>query len=119
MDRDEVALADELVELEAVDVAGLACERCVDDEEDVLVVGVDRGHEGALAAGAHDHGVGVEHPRQHGLVLVADLGQVDPDEAVATQLQQRLEICGRMVADPVPAHEGDPHGLQGGTGPPG
>jgi hypothetical protein len=73
VDGDHIAGANELVELDVVDVTALAELGGVQDDEDVVAVGADLGHGVALDAGPDREGVEAEHVRQDpGGLLVAD-----------------------------------------------
>ena len=80
MDRDEVSPADELVELDVVDVSALALLRRVQDDEHVIGVDVDPGHVVALDAGLHRPRVESEHLREHVGGLLVAYGHVHPHE---------------------------------------
>ena len=86
---DQVVAADELVQLDVVDVTALAELRCVQHGEHVVGVDVDLGHVVALDAVVHRDPVEAEHRRQH---LDGDLvarRDVDPDDGVLTFQQPR------------------------------
>ena len=86
---DQVVAADELVQLDVVDVTTLAELRCVQHGEHVVGVDVDLGHVVALDAIVHRDPVEAEHRRQH---LDGDLvarRDVDPDDGVLTVQQPR------------------------------
>ena len=86
---DQVVAADELVQLDVVDVTTLAQLRCVQHGEHVVGIDVDLGHVVALDAIVHRDSVEAEHPRQR---LDGDLvarRDVDPDDGVLTVQQPR------------------------------
>jgi hypothetical protein len=114
VDGDQVAAADELVQLDVVDVAALAELRGVQDDEDVVAVGAHLGHGVALDAGADGERVEVEHLRQNpGGLLVAG-GDVHPHQPVVAG-EQRRQVLDRMLLDAVVGHEANLHA----TPPPG
>src|SRR6478672_8356759 len=65
MHSDQVVAADELVQLDVVDMTTLAELRCVQHGEHVVGVDVDLGHVVALNAIVHRDPVEAEHRRQH------------------------------------------------------
>ena len=104
MDDAQVAGADELVELDIVDVAALAQLGAVQHHEDVVTVGAHLGYGVTLDAGPAGQGVEAEHLRQDpGGRLVTDR-DVDPDQPVIAG-QQRRQVLDRMLLDAFIGHE--------------
>jgi hypothetical protein len=98
VDGDQIAGADELVQLDVMDVAAGAELGGVRDHEDVVAVGPDLGHGVALDTRLDRQGVEAEHLRQHlGGLLVADR-DVHPDQPVVAG-QQRRQVLNRMLLD--------------------
>ena len=113
--RHEVAAADELVELEHVDVPALAGQRRVHDDEGVVLVAVHRGDEVPFPTGLHDHRVGMEPVAQDRLGRVVELGDVHPDEPVVA-LQQGVELRDVVLLEPGVGHPPGVHHRCGPTG---
>jgi hypothetical protein len=108
VDGDYIAGADELVQLDVVDVAARAQFGGVQDDEGVVAVGPDLGHGVALDAGSDGEGVEAEDLPQHlGGLLVADW-DVDPDQPVVPG-EQLLQLPHRMLLDAVIGHEVNVH----------
>ena len=98
MHGDEVARADELVELDQVGVAHLLNEWAVQDEEHVIAVVVNHRHVVAIAAVVQRHLVEAEVLPEDGRGIVTPLRDVQPEVAVLTLAELR-EILDRMVLD--------------------
>jgi len=108
VDGDQVPGADELVQLDVVDVAARAQLGGMEDDEDVVAVGPNLGHGVALdtrldGQGMEPEGLG----QQPGGRLVAD-GDVDPDQPVVAG-QQPLQLPDRMLLDAVIGHKANVH----------
>jgi hypothetical protein len=104
VDGDHISRADELVELDVVDMATRAELRSVQHDENVVPVGAHLGHSVALHAGTDGQGVEAEHLRQHpGGLLVTD-GDIDPYESVVA-VEQLLQLPDRMLLDAFIGHE--------------
>jgi hypothetical protein len=104
VDGDQAPGADELVQLDVVDVAARAQLGGMEDDEDVVAVGPNLGHGVALdtrldGQGMEPEGLG----QQPGGRLVAD-GDVDPDQPVVAG-QQRPQLLDRMLLDAVIGHK--------------
>ena len=82
MDRDEVALADELVEFDVVDVATGAGLRRVQHQEQVVVVSMNLRYLIAVRAVPDCERMEPEGRRQCLLGLLVPLRHVDPDQPV-------------------------------------
>src|SRR5512132_1043068 len=108
VDGDHIAGADELVELDVVDVAAGAELGGVQDHENVVTVGPDLGHGVALDAGLDGERVEAEDLPQHldGL-LVADR-DVHPHQPVVAG-EQLLQLSDRMLLDSFIGHEMNVH----------
>src|SRR6266508_672461 len=100
----QVPRADELVELEKVDLSGLTALRGVQDQEGVVGIHPGLGDLVALAAVTHGHRVEPEDLLQYLGRWVVALRDIEPDEAVFA-FQQR-----RQVVDLAPL--GQPRGHQ-------
>jgi hypothetical protein len=108
VDGDHRAGADELVQLDVVDVAARAQLGGMQDDEDVVAVGPDLGHGVALDAGTDRQGVEPEHLGQHlGGLLIADR-DVDPDQPIVAG-QQLLQLPYPMLLDAFIGHEANVH----------
>jgi hypothetical protein len=108
VDGDHRAGADELVQLDVVDVAARAQLGGVQDDEDVVAVGPHLGHGVALDTGLDRQGVEAEHLPQHlGGLLVAD-GDVDPDQPIVAG-EQLLQLPHRMLLDSFIGHKANVH----------
>ena len=108
VDGDHIAGADELIQLDVVDVAALAEFGGVQDDEDVVAVGPDLGHGVPLDAGPDGEGMEAEDLRQHpGGHLVADR-DVHPDQPIVAG-QQPLQLLDRMLLDTFIGHETNVH----------
>jgi hypothetical protein len=108
VDGDQVAGADELVQFDVVDVAALAELGCMQDHEQVVLVGAHLGHGVALDAGLDRERVEAEDLPQHlGGLFVADR-DVDPDQPVVPG-EQLLQLPDRMLLDSFIGHEMNVH----------
>ncbi len=92
---DQEVVADDLVELEQVHVAGPAEVRGLRGDEDVVLVGVHGRDVVALAAAFDDHRVAPQAGQQR-LGLVVPRGYVDPVEAVV--VGEQLDDVVRVAA---------------------
>ena len=110
MHRDEEVVADDLVELEQVHVAGPAEVRGLRGDEDMVLVAVHRGHVVALLA-ALDHQRMAPDACEQRLRLGVPDRDVDPVEAVL--VGEQLDDVIRVAAPhTVPVEESDLHGLR-------
>jgi hypothetical protein len=82
VDGDHIAGADELVQLDVVDMAARAQLGGVQDDEDVVAVGPDLGHGVALDTRLDRQGVKAEHLPQYPGGLLGAEGDVHPDQPV-------------------------------------
>ena len=117
MDRDQVVLADELVELDIMHMAALADPRCVNNGEHVVAVDVDLGHVIAVDAVPHGDRVEAEDMGQHihrGLVADRD---IYPNNGVLT-FEQPWQFRNLMSLDTRITDEQDIHNFTAfhGTG---
>ena len=98
MDGDQIARADELIELDVVDVAAAAQLGGVQHDEDVVAVGAHLGHGVALDARPDGEGMEAEGLRQDpGGRFVTDR-DIDPDQPVVA-VQQGGEVLDRVLVD--------------------
>lgn len=107
--RDEVTGANQQVQLQQVHMAGLAGQGGVHDDEGVLLVSVDGGHEVAVATGSDDQRVGPEGVPEHLLGVGLELGDVDPGEAVGTG-QEGVELGSGVLLNAGLVNERNAHG---------
>ena len=89
MDRYQKVPADELIELQQMDVSRVSKLRGMQNHEQVVAVGVNLGHMRPLQAVAHGERMKAEDLRQSfGCVLIA-LRKVDPYKSIGTRKQVR------------------------------
>jgi hypothetical protein len=103
---DEVAATDELVELEHVHVPAMGRERSVQDQEEVIGIGVDLRNGRGLEAISDCQRMEVEGVLEDAASSLVGLRQVDPDEPGVARQQLRhyvhvvpLDAAGGEVAD--------------------
>ena len=108
MDRDEVALADELVEFDVVHVAAGAGLRRMQHQEQVVVVAMDLRHLIAVRRVPNREGMEPEGRRQRLLGLLVPLRYVDPDQPVGPG-QQVGQVGGVAQFDSRRRNETDVH----------
>ena len=89
MDRDEVALADELVEFDVVHVTTGTGLRRVQHQEEVVAIPMDLRHLIAVRRVPHGERMEPEGRRQRLLGLLIPLRHVDPDQPVGPGQQGR------------------------------
>ena len=108
VDRHDVALGDELVELHVVDVPAVAAFRGVQHHEHVVGVDVHLGDGGALHAVLHRLRVEPEDVGEHRHGVGVAGGQVDPEDAGVLLQQSRQLVDGRpgdaVIGDPPDLH---------------
>lgn len=79
------------------------------DDEDMTLVAMDRRHEVALPASAHNELVRAEGVREDRLRLGVELGDVDPGESVGPG-QEDFKVGTRVGVDTGAVDEPDVHG---------
>jgi hypothetical protein len=102
--------ADELVELDVAHGPAAAALGGVQDQEDMVRVGVDLGHLVALDAVAHGQGMEAEHLGEHPDALLVAGRDVDPHEPLP-EGDQQLQLLGGPLLDPAVGDQPDLHDL--------